>query len=289
MSVLDRSDLSVLVMRGDGRFVRWFSLPRWFARVLIGLAVIGGIANAAALYHYASLYRHHATLVATNDILVQNVSALPPIRRRLAEVRDEMVGWDALHAAVWKPLGRQPRSVSGVGGPALALAHGGTSLDEVDVLLAHVREESRRLRALALVTRETGGFLASLPLKLPLRSAVNSSFGPRVSPWTGKVEFHAGVDLAAETGTPVKATGGGVVRFAGSADGYGLTVIVDHGDGIETRFGHLQRFAVSQGQRVERGQLLGLSGNTGRSTGPHLHYEVLLDGRPIDPKRLAKD
>jgi murein DD-endopeptidase MepM/ murein hydrolase activator NlpD len=131
--------------------------------------------------------------------------------------------------------------------------------------------------------------LAALPSRLPLRGGLNSAFGPRLSPWTGLPEFHNGVDVAAAPGTPVKATGGGVVRFAGTAPGYGNTVLVDHGSGIETRYGHLQSVGVARGQRVERGQPIGLSGNTGRSTAPHLHYEVLVDGKPVDPRRFTRE
>jgi murein DD-endopeptidase MepM/ murein hydrolase activator NlpD len=145
------------------------------------------------------------------------------------------------------------------------------------------------LRALAHVTRETGGVLAALPPKLPLRSGINSPFGPRVSPWTGQPEFHAGVDLAAAAGTPVTATAGGVVKFAGAGDSYGQNVVLEHGSGVESRYGHLQKLTVVRGQRVERGQLIGLSGNTGRSTAPHLHYEVMVNGRPVDPRRLARE
>ena len=281
--------LNVLVVRGDGRFIRWISLPRAVAKLLLVVIVVGFIANVAALVHYASLYRHHATLVATNGILEENARALAPIRRRLTELRDEMLTWDGLHTAVWKPLGNHGRQAAGMGGPALALTKGGKALDEIDVLLAHTREESRRLRALAHMTREAGGVLAALPSRLPLRSSVNSGFGPRLSPWTGKPEFHAGVDLAASSGTPVQATQGGTVRFAGSAVGYGESVVIDHGAGIESRYGHLQKVSVARGQRVERGQLIGLSGNTGRSTAPHLHYEVLVDGKPIDPRRVTRE
>jgi murein DD-endopeptidase MepM/ murein hydrolase activator NlpD len=287
--VVERSAINVLLVRGDGRFVRWISVPRWLGRAVLFLGVIGGIVNVVALAHYARLYRHHTTLVATNDLLERDARTLLPVKRRLAEVRDEMNGWDALHAAVWKPLGGQARTAAGMGGPGLAMPKTGKALDEIDVLLAYVREESRRLRLLAHMTRETSGVLAALPSKLPLRAGVNSAFGPRLSPWTHRPEFHAGVDLAAATGTPVKATAAAVVRFAGRAEGYGETVILDHGAGVESRYGHLERIIVNQGQRVERGQLIALSGNTGRSTAPHLHYEVLVDGRPVDPRRLARE
>ena len=289
--LLDRSDLNLLVVRGDGRYVHWLSCPRWLARTLVVIAIAVVIANVTALAHYATLHRERATLVATNGYLERssqaierNASELPQVRRRLATVRDEMRSWDALHAEVLKPLGVRTRAA--MGGPVDAA---GRPLDDIDTLLAHVREESRRLRALAEATRATGNMLASMPSKLPLRAALSSVFGPRLSPWTGQTEFHSGLDLATPMGTPVKATAAGTVKVAGAAEGYGVAVYVDHGHGFESRYGHLQKVSVERGQRVERGEVVGLSGNTGRSTGPHLHYEVLVDGRPVDPRRLPKD
>jgi len=287
---MNRADLNLVVVRGDGEVVRWLAVPRWLPTAIVVLVALVAVANGAILISYMSLSREHATLVATQEYLDRNARAASPVRQRLVEVRDEMRSWDALHAAVWKPLGGQQRAAAiGIGGPALAAAKGGKRLDDIDVLLAYVRDESRRLRELSHLTRETGGFLASLPSRLPLRSAINSTFGPRVSPWTGRPEFHAGLDLAAAAGTPLKATAGGIVRFAGTADGYGQSILLDHGAGIESRYGHLQMISVVRGQRVERGQPIGLTGNSGRSTGPHLHYEVLVNGRPIDPRQLTRE
>jgi murein DD-endopeptidase MepM/ murein hydrolase activator NlpD len=283
-----RNDLNVVVVGSDGRFLRWISFPRWIVKAAAIIGTVSMLLNVAALIHYVAIYRTHATLVAENDILEENAKALPPIRKRLTELREEMAGWDALHAAVWKPLGGPARGAGGMGGP-IGPPKSAKALDEIDVMVAHVREETRRLRALANVAKEAGGVLAALPARLPLKSAINSAFGPRLSPWTGKPEFHAGVDLAASSGTPVTATAGGTVRFAGNAAGYGVSVLLDHGAGVESRYGHLQRVSVSQGQRVERGQLIGLSGNTGRSSGPHLHYEVIVDGRPVDPRRITRN
>ena len=290
MSQLDRSDLNVLVVRGDGRYVRWISVPRWVGKVGLVAGALALVANVAALAHYAAIFREHTTLVATNDVLERDAKAFAPIKRRLAEVRDEMNGWDALHQNVWKPLGGSQRPAGpGIGGPAIALTPKGKTIDDIEALLLHAREESRRLRLLVQVAKDAGGILSALPSKLPLKSGVNSGFGPRLSPWTREPEYHAGIDLAAAAGTPVKASAAGVVRFAGVADGYGNSVILDHGAGVESRYGHLQTVGVARGQRVERGQPIGLSGNSGRSTAPHLHYEVRVDGRPVDPRRLVRE
>ncbi|WP_120716008.1 M23 family metallopeptidase [Tsuneonella amylolytica] len=122
------------------------------------------------------------------------------------------------------------------------------------------------------------------PRGLPVAArSLTSRFGMRSHPVLGGRRMHSGIDLAAAAGSPVAAPAAGIVSFANWNGGYGLLVTVEHGNGVQTRFAHLSRLMVSPGQRVERGQLLGLVGSTGRSTGPHLHYEVRQSGRPVDP------
>jgi murein DD-endopeptidase MepM/ murein hydrolase activator NlpD len=230
-----------------------------------------------------------AQLAAAREQLAEKARILEPLERRLAEVRQEVRGWDGLHDAVVKPLSGERRTRAASVGERVRSKVEGTALEAVNSLLAHVREETHRLRTLARVTREAASIIASVPSRAPMRTAINSGFGMRQDPFTRSPQFHAGIDFAAPTGTPVTAAAGGIVRVAGTAAGYGNTVLLDHGRGFETRYGHLHAIRVAQGQRVERGQPIGLSGNTGRSSGPHLHYEVLMDGRPIDPRRLLRD
>lgn len=148
---------------------------------------------------------------------------------------------------------------------------------------------------LRLAVRPTGGYPdfgqstyrgpIVRPNGLPLRAAsMSSSFGMRYHPLSGGLRFHAGLDLAAPTGTPVHATAPGVVSFAGWYGGYGLCVAVDHGGGTATLFGHLSATSARAGDRIEAGDILGRVGSTGQSTGPHLHYEVRRGGRPVDPR-----
>jgi murein DD-endopeptidase MepM/ murein hydrolase activator NlpD len=122
------------------------------------------------------------------------------------------------------------------------------------------------------------------PSRLPLASAALSSrFGARFHPILGGWRQHSGVDLAAATGTPVTVPSPGVVVAAQWWGGYGLFVAIDHGKGMQTRYGHLSAVAVAPGQQVKMGQVLGYVGSTGNSTGPHLHYEMRLNGQPLDP------
>ena len=127
------------------------------------------------------------------------------------------------------------------------------------------------------------------PVAMPLTpdSAVSSDFGWRNDPIHGQHRFHAGLDLKVAYGQEVRAASGGVVKFAGEQGGYGTTVVVDHGDGLETRYAHLSSTDVKAGSIVTAGQPIARSGNSGRSTGAHLHFEVRQDGQPIDPDRVT--
>ena len=151
------------------------------------------------------------------------------------------------------------------------------------------------------VTRVTEPLLPSstplLPAPMPLMreprpaasphdvasGAVSSAFGWRRDPLDGTARFHAGVDLAVAYGQDVKSAAGGVVSFAGTKDGYGQTVVIDHGGGRQTRYAHLSQPLVKAGDTVSEGQVVARSGNSGRSTGPHLHFEMLVNGRAVDP------
>lgn len=128
------------------------------------------------------------------------------------------------------------------------------------------------------------------PFLLPIQNAVlTSRFGYRNHPILSGQRMHWGLDLAAPVGTPVYATAFGIVNYAGWAGSYGLLVEVAHTDGVQTRYGHLSRLAVAAGQRVSPSELVGYVGSTGRSTGPHLHYEVRVRGAAVDPLPYIKN
>jgi murein DD-endopeptidase MepM/ murein hydrolase activator NlpD len=127
------------------------------------------------------------------------------------------------------------------------------------------------------------------PSLWPVDGLLRSSFGGRSDPFSGEGAFHTGIDLAAPRGTPVHVTADGVVASAGWSGAYGKLVIVSHGNGLDTYYAHLSQFLIIPGQEVRRGEVIALSGGTGRATGPHMHYEVRLHGTPINPyKYLAK-
>ena len=149
--------------------------------------------------------------------------------------------------------------------------------------------QSKSFDDVAAMAGQAGSMALCIPAIIPVRPDARkfrftSAFGYRRDPFSQQSRFHAGDDFSCDTGTPVHATADGVVeQVRNEFSGYGLSVLVNHGFGYQTRYAHLSRIDVTDGQPVRRGAQLGLSGNTGRSTGPHVHYEVIYRGKPVDP------
>jgi murein DD-endopeptidase MepM/ murein hydrolase activator NlpD len=160
---------------------------------------------------------------------------------------------------------------------------------EVDQLKSEVKVREKSLQEITEYIEDKKSLLASTPSVWPTRGWVTSGFGNRIYPFTGERRMHEGLDIAASYFTPVVSVADGIVTLVGEEDNYGRTVVVDHGYGYSTRFGHLQNFFVRVGQKVRRGQKIGTVGNTGKSTGPHLHYEVRVNGVPTNPKNYILD
>jgi len=164
-----------------------------------------------------------------------------------------------------------------------------TSLN--NALLRMQEESRRRLSSYAEITwyitnkRNTA---RATPSIWPVSGRITSYYGYRIAPLRIASEYHTGIDIANEPGTPVCATADGVVRYSGWASGYGLSMVLDHGFSYSTLYGHFSELVVKEGAQVRRGQLLGRVGSTGTSTGPHLHYEVWLDGVPKNPVKYLQ-
>jgi murein DD-endopeptidase MepM/ murein hydrolase activator NlpD len=162
-----------------------------------------------------------------------------------------------------------------------------TSPDDTFGLLRTLLEglESRLYVVRGLVERRNE-LAAATPSIWPAHGWLSSGMGPRVDPVTGGADYHTGLDIVGDKGQPVYATAEGVVTSASYQGGYGNLVVVDHGFGLETRYGHLSAFTIQKGDHVKRGDIIGRVGATGRATGYHLHYEVLANGNLLNPLRL---
>jgi len=132
--------------------------------------------------------------------------------------------------------------------------------------------------------------LSAVPLRKPVTSEIDttSNFGVRIDPILVRPAMHTGRDVRGNTGDPIRTTAGGTITHAGRPGGYGNMVEIDHGNGLSTRYGHLSEIEASVGQSVKVGQVIGRLGSSGRSTGPHLHYETRIDGEAVDPERFLR-
>ncbi len=185
----------------------------------------------------------------------------------------------------------------GVGGPYGLSSHSfSTSLEketqsmldrlsgDLNILTNQIKMRQFSFQELDEYLKNQQSLLASTPSIWPTRGWVTSGFGYRKSPFTGIPEKHEGLDIAARMGSEIRATADGMVVLSGRENGYGNMVEVDHGYGVMTRYGHNSKNLVNVGDKIKRGQVIALVGNTGRSTGPHVHYEVLVNGIPVSPR-----
>ena len=177
-------------------------------------------------------------------------------------------------------LAPAPHAMAAVGGPFVPLAESTLTPEDAIALLKDALMRRRQIEAIAI----------RLPLRQPVEGPldVTSGFGARRDPFYGRLALHTGIDLREGYGTTVRAVAVGVVTIAGPETGYGTLVEIDHGNGYATRYAHLSTLSVAVGQQVSAGATIGQVGTSGRSTGPHLHYEVRIAGEPVDPARYLK-
>jgi murein DD-endopeptidase MepM/ murein hydrolase activator NlpD len=156
---------------------------------------------------------------------------------------------------------------------------------KVDRMQDTISNLQERIKELNQIQQDKLTYISSTPSIWPVKGWVTSEFGRRRSPFTLAADFHEGIDIAAQWGTPVIAAADGVVTFAGFRGGLGKAVIIDHGFGVVSYYGHTSQILVREGEHVSRGSKVALVGSTGHSTGPHLHYEIHVDGVPVDPMK----
>jgi len=286
-----RHEFNLLVVHGDGRRVARLTLSRWLILAVLGLAVALPVSVAVIYADYLSLRQQRAALNELTARVAEQQSVIEASRAKMQAIWAEINGWRDLRAKIWEPFGPESgpakRSI-GIGGGTGPSRVGETSErapigDELERLTSVVKDEGDDLRSLERFLSRATRVLAALPSRWPVRGSVNSGFGGRSSPWSSKSEFHSGLDIGAPVGTQVKAPAPGTVVFAGTHPEYGQTLIVDHGNDTKSLYGHLSRLGVTVNQTVHRGDVIALSGNTGRSSGPHLHYEIQVKGQPVNP------
>ena len=263
--------LSLPVLMGLG--------ARWSARAEI--ADLRG-ANVALVMENESYRAATGQLAAQVSLLqsaVQEIgerSALDPNVQNAMEKLPAMVRNSAMGGASSPTVAAGSFVSSTLSSPETTFGALRDLLGLLETRLQTVRYGVERRQALAAAT----------PSLWPAAGWLSSAFGNRTDPFTGHPDFHPGIDISADKGTPIYATADGGVESAAYSGAYGNLVVIDHGFGISTRYGHMSKFAVKAGDHVQRGDVIGYIGQTGRANGPHVHYEVWLNGRMLNPLRL---
>ncbi len=161
-------------------------------------------------------------------------------------------------------------------------------LKDAEAIKKQLEEKEKSMSELLDLLNGVKLVVDSTPTILPANGWISSYYGRRVSPFGRGIVFHEGIDISLRPGTPIRATAGGVVVYAGWQQGYGRLVVIDHGFGYKTKYAHNSTIKVKVGQRVKRGTVVALSGNSGDSTGPHCHYEILVGNKTVDPLKFMK-
>ena len=225
--------------------------------------------------------------------------SLDTMAKRLGQMQAQMQRLDALGERLTKLSGIKPGEFNfdtppAQGGPYIPAPHQDISLQSMNAQMASlslsISDRNDKLLALQTMLLQDRSNAWLIPSVMPVKNSYfSSNFGWRIDPFTGKEAMHEGVDFVVPTGTPVYASAGGIVQYAGPHPQFGNLVEIDHGNGVITRYAHNSKVLVQVGQMVRRGQKISLSGSTGRATGPHVHFEVRYKGVAQNPARFLKN
>lgn len=285
---------------GESRLLR---LPRWAlvsAVALVGVLGLGTLLYAVGVGHGSGWLPGGSRFERENRVLQGAIGAL---ETRVGQLRAEMDGVRAVQtevaAAVNLPLVDEETYAAGIGGrgglaaslaevPGLDLLDRGEGMAglgaDLDLMVRQARIQKQGYLAMLDTLNARGAVRARIPSIRPVDGGwLSSRFGFRTDPFTDQQTFHRGLDFSTPVGTPVRVTGEGVVASVQTQRGFGKVVKIDHGNGVATVYAHLDRILVKKGQTVARGEIIAESGNSGRSSAPHLHYEIRLAGRPVNP------
>jgi murein DD-endopeptidase MepM/ murein hydrolase activator NlpD len=283
----------IVVPHAKARFRR-IQVPVRLAKMTITLVTIAGLTVGGVLVHYA---RMTAEMHDLRRLRVENSELLTKTRayeENAGKLQAKVLQLQTMVTKLGVMAGLEhslpEAGTAGVGGavglesqaPSLAPR----ALAAIDQSLTSLTQRSAQLEEFY---RDQTLVLASTPSIWPVRGYLSAGFGNRLDPFTGQRDFHSGIDISTPIGTRIFAPADGVILSASPQGAYGNSIIIDHGYGVVTRYGHLDAYAARPGQRVRRGDLIGFVGSTGRSTGPHLHYEVWVRDQAQNPIHFILD
>ena len=305
--IIRHRNISFFILSYTGATAKQVTVSRRFLGGISVCVTLFVILSAFVIYDYISIkttfnkQELESKIANQKDEIVTQRRQIEKFSNEINTLRSTLVELNDFEkkiriiANIEKPA--EDDSLFGVGGSTPEDLDSQASLSEnQNGLMREMHSRTRQL-TLASINQKNGleslydelvrqrNLLSSTPSIRPATGWISSRFGYRKSPFTGLREFHKGLDIANREGTPIIATGDGTVTFAKSKGFLGKLVVVNHGHGMITRYAHLQKILVKRKENVKRGDTLGYMGNTGRGTGSHVHYEVLLNGIPVNPKK----
>lgn len=298
-----RKKTSLVILSNSGASAKQFTISSVFLRVLIVGCLM---ATAGLMVDYyrlkvsaVSVFENTLQLAGQSDEIMRQREQIQEFAEEITTLKTKLVTLSDFEKKV-----RIIANIESTEEQSNLFGIGGSIPEDLDTQIpltqkhnSLIRDMHEQVGQLHLASHNQGqGFetllkrlqdqqnlLASTPAVRPCPGWTTSSFGYRVSPFTGRREFHKGFDIANRKGTPIIATADGIIAFAGPKGLLGNSIVIDHGHGMVTRYGHLEKVMAKQGTPVKRGDTIALMGSTGRSTGSHLHYEVHLNGIPVNP------
>jgi murein DD-endopeptidase MepM/ murein hydrolase activator NlpD len=296
----DNRQYTLIVVSDHSQAVRKFRLPRrWLKTGMLGGGAVL-VVGLLTVVHYFTLLSASSENRGLKEENAQLRSQVLLVQEKVAHVQatlERVERFDAKLRSAVTHLQDPERNlaIGPVGAPDAVPASAGSAASENPAALpgriaslegeAHRQESS--LRELSEYFEDQKSMLASTPSIWPTQGWVTSDFGVRLDPYNADRSMHQGLDISTPHGQPVQTPSDGTVVFNGTEGGYGKVLVIDHGYGVKTRYGHLSETFVRLGERVARGQKVAAVGNTGRSTGPHLHYEVRVNGIPENPRKFV--
>jgi len=283
----------LFVARGNDGQLRKISIPVHYLYVFVIGAAIGFLSLTGIASSYTRMLlkvSQFNQLRTEKDQLKNNYSRLEQVAKE-RDLQVASLGSIAGEVSALYGLKAQPTLVNATS-EQIQDAEVSSSLDQLHALRTSALTGATMVGLTMGLTRNvtTADWIKanSAPNLWPVEGQITGSFGERIDPFNGEGAFHSGVDIGSSYGHPIVAPADGVVTVTDTMGGYGKTIMIDHGSGISTRYGHLSGFAVTAGQHVQRGDIIGYVGESGRSTGPHLHYEVRINDTPVNPYKYLR-
>jgi len=280
-----------LLVSGDRGALRKVRVPFYVVQLLVVFVVVGGITVFAAVGSYGRMLWKAASYNALRRDQERLKRQFQDLQARVKDSDQKISSLQSLATDVAMSygilgVGRTP--FFGNNNPPESDAAFNLSVDQFHFLMKNATAVALSAEGMTLGPGRNWEDMQFTPSLWPVVGMITGSFGERLDPFSGEGAFHAGVDISASYGTEVRVAADGIVEDVGIHTGLGRAITVDHGFGIETVYGHLSRFGTDPGKRVKRGEVIGYVGDSGRATGPHLHFEVHVYGTPVNPLKFLK-